>query len=159
MLDVYYKQIRCILEMAVAVWLPGLTKAESMQIERVQKCALNVILGDLYVSYDTAVDSLEVEKLSERRPKLYLNFALGAEKSQKYKNLFCPTEFTRGHNTRSDKMKTKYKPVPHRTNRFVRSPIPYLTDLLNEYHGTFKIQKFNPCGAKSENYALFEWGH
>ena len=38
MLDVYFKQIRCVLEMAVVVWTPGLTKAESVQIERVQKC-------------------------------------------------------------------------------------------------------------------------
>ena len=38
MLDVYFKQIRCVLELAVAVWTPGLTKAESTQIERVHKC-------------------------------------------------------------------------------------------------------------------------
>ena len=138
MLDVYYKQIRCILEMAVAVRVPGLTKAESLQIERVQKCALNVILGDSYESYDSAVDSLEVEKLSERRRKLCLNFALRAEKSTKYQNWFCPTEVTQGPNTRSDKMKNKYTPVPHRTDRYLRSPIPYLTNLLNEYHGNKK---------------------
>ena len=41
MLDVFYKQIRCVLELAVAVWTPGLTQAESAQIERVQKCALH----------------------------------------------------------------------------------------------------------------------
>ena len=34
-LYVFYKQIRCVLEMALAVWVPGLTQAESMQIERV----------------------------------------------------------------------------------------------------------------------------
>ena len=42
MIDVYFKQIRCILELAVAVWTPGLTKAESSQIERVHECALEV---------------------------------------------------------------------------------------------------------------------
>ena len=45
MLDVYCKQIRCVLELAVVVWTPGLTKAESYQIERVQKCALHAKLG------------------------------------------------------------------------------------------------------------------
>ena len=66
MLDVFYKQIRCVLELAVAVWVPGLTLAESMQIERVQKCSLHVILGDTYKSYNDAVSTLEVDKLSER---------------------------------------------------------------------------------------------
>ena len=33
MLDVYYKQIRCVLELAVAVWTPGLTLEETYQIE------------------------------------------------------------------------------------------------------------------------------
>ena len=32
MLDVYNNQIRCVLEMAVAVWVPGLTLAENKQI-------------------------------------------------------------------------------------------------------------------------------
>ena len=35
MLDVYEKQIRCVLELAVAVWQPGLTKQEAGQLERV----------------------------------------------------------------------------------------------------------------------------
>ena len=39
MLDVYEKQIRCVLEMAVAVWEPGLTQCENKQIERVQRSA------------------------------------------------------------------------------------------------------------------------
>ena len=52
LLDVYYKQIRCVLELAVVVWTPGLTKEESYQLERVQKCALHVILGDNYESYN-----------------------------------------------------------------------------------------------------------
>ena len=39
MLDVYEKQVRTVLEMAVPVWQPALTKQESVQIERVQRCA------------------------------------------------------------------------------------------------------------------------
>ena len=46
MLDVYNKQIRCVLELAVAVWTPGLTKQEGYQIDRVQKYALHFILGE-----------------------------------------------------------------------------------------------------------------
>ena len=44
-MDVYFKQVRSILEVAVPVWQPGLTQQELKQIERVKKCALHIILG------------------------------------------------------------------------------------------------------------------
>ena len=57
MFDVYCKQVRCVLEFGVAVWAPGLTKAEATQIERVQKCALHVILGARYKNYENSDQS------------------------------------------------------------------------------------------------------
>ena len=139
MLDVYFKQIRCVLELAVAVWTPGLTKAESTQIERVQKCALHVILGGNYGNYDHSTQALEVEKLSERRLKLSLNFARRCEKNPKYSNWFHPFEAPPPPtvNTRNDNhviIPTKYTPVPFRTERYEDSPLPFLTDLLNKYY-------------------------
>ena len=47
MVDVYNKQVRCVMELAVAVWTPGLTKEESYQIERVQKCHLGGKVSEL----------------------------------------------------------------------------------------------------------------
>ena len=44
--DVYEKQIRCVLELAVAVWSAGLTISQASQIERVQKTVCAVILGN-----------------------------------------------------------------------------------------------------------------
>ena len=41
--DVYCKEIRSILEMAVPVWHSGLTKKQSMEIERIQKLAFRLI--------------------------------------------------------------------------------------------------------------------
>ena len=138
MLDVYYKQIRCVLEMAVAVWTPGITKAESVQIERVQKCALHVILGENYQSYTQAIFTLGVEKLSQRRFRLSLNFARRCEKNQKYANWFKLSEnsIPPNRNTRGgmNTKLTKYTPVPYRTERYQKSPLPFLTNLLNEYH-------------------------
>ena len=37
LLDIYYKQVRSVLELAVPVWQPALTQLEKRQIERVQK--------------------------------------------------------------------------------------------------------------------------
>ena len=67
MMDVFNKQIRCLLEMTVAVWEPNLTKAQSKQLERVQQCAFYVIMGNSYTNYEAAVSYLESDKLSVRR--------------------------------------------------------------------------------------------
>ena len=46
LLDVYEKQVRSVLEMAVPVWQAALTQQESIKIERVQRCAFYIILGE-----------------------------------------------------------------------------------------------------------------
>ena len=87
MLDVYFKQVRSVLELAVPVWQPGLTIHEVNQIERLQKCALAIILGDQYTNYDQAREETGIEKLSDRRKKLCENFAKKAAKSKKISKL------------------------------------------------------------------------
>ena len=51
LLDVYTKQVRCVLEIAVPAWEPGLTKSEGGQLEQVQKSVFSIILGDEYLNY------------------------------------------------------------------------------------------------------------
>ena len=89
LLDVYQKQVRSVLELAVPVWQPALTTQEKKQIERVQKCALNIILGSNYIDYKHALNQLECENLEERRMKLCEKFARKASKNLKYQNWFC----------------------------------------------------------------------
>ena len=91
-LDVYHKQVRCVFELNVAVWEPGLNQAQIKQLERVQKCAFYVIMGDQYFDYESAVKSLKSDKLSDRRIKLCLKFAKKCEKSTKFNNWFEPAE-------------------------------------------------------------------
>ena len=55
LLDVYEKQIRCMLEFSTPVWTSGLTQAEETQIERVQKAAFAIILYEKYKSYAKAL--------------------------------------------------------------------------------------------------------
>ena len=40
-------------------------------IERVQKCALSLILGKKYINYDNALAILQLEKLCDRREALF----------------------------------------------------------------------------------------
>ena len=60
LLDIYHKQVRSVLELAVPVWQSSITKQEKRQIERVQRCAFYIILGHEYASYSNALDILKV---------------------------------------------------------------------------------------------------
>ena len=132
MVDVYSKQVRSILEMAVPVWQAGLTKYESIQIERVQRSAFHIILGEGYVNYQEALEKLNCDKLSERRIKLCETFARKLVKHNQFKNWFNEkSDKIINMNTRSKKAKVKYQEVLTRTERYLKSPIPYLTSILN----------------------------
>ena len=82
LLQVYMKQIRSILEYAVPAWQGSITKSEKRDLERVQKCAVNIILGYKYSSYTSALELLSLETLDERR--IRLNFALKTAKSKTF---------------------------------------------------------------------------
>ena len=51
MFDVYSKEVRSILEHGVPVWHPGLTRKDSLEIERIQKSAFHMILGTKTIDY------------------------------------------------------------------------------------------------------------
>ena len=72
--DVYIKQVRSLLEFALPAWQPGLTLGDSMDIERVQKAALYIILGDRYSPDSSALKSTQLDSISNRREGLCLKF-------------------------------------------------------------------------------------
>ena len=80
LLDVYIKQCRSVLELAVPAWSPGLTVGDSNKIERVQKSAFAIILGKQYSSYRKALEQLQMETLVDRRVTLCQKFARKAYK-------------------------------------------------------------------------------
>ena len=61
---------------------------ERCDIERVQKVALHIILGDKYDSYEKAQELTTMETLEKRRNKLCLKFAKKAEKNVQHMNWF-----------------------------------------------------------------------
>jgi hypothetical protein len=84
--DIYIKQVRSILELAVPVWHSGITQIERIDIERIQKSAAHIILGEDYSSYKDALSDLGLESLESRRAKLCLKFIKKAEKHDKHQN-------------------------------------------------------------------------
>ena len=53
--DVYTKEVRSLLEYAVPVWHPAISKKEASEIESIQKLAFRMILGQSYVSYANGI--------------------------------------------------------------------------------------------------------
>ena len=129
-LDVYMKEIRSLLELAVPAWHSGLTIKQAADIERVQKVALNIILSDSSTgrseySYEMALVILNIEPLEDRRLKLCSTFAKKTLKSR-HKDMFS---------VNASEYQTRHKNplVESRANtkRFFNSPLNYLTRLLN----------------------------
>ena len=130
LVEVYVKQIRCVLELAVPAWQSSITKEEKINIERVQKSACHIILGVSYLSYQSALEYLGLDTLETRRVKLTYKFALKTEKHDKFKHWYKPFKYK--PNTRHNS--SKYCDVRANHSRFSNSPISYLTRILNIHH-------------------------
>ena len=130
LVNVYIKQIRCILELAVPAWQGGLSLAEKTDLERIQKTACHIIPGQSYTSYSAALELLQLETLEFRRNFLSLKFAIKSEKDKKFKFWFKAN--SRKVNTRQQI--SKYCPVIANHARFDNSPLSFLTRLLNMHH-------------------------
>ena len=127
LLDVYFKQVRSILEQAVQVWHPNLTSHARNRIERVQKSALSIIRERSYKSYNRGLKLLKLDTLFNRREKLCKKLAKKSVKSDKFSKWFKPK--IRRFPTRGKSL--KFCEVEGRLGRYKRSPISYLTNLLN----------------------------
>ena len=115
LLDVYFKQIRSILEYAVAVWHPALTGEDRLRIERVHKCALSII------------KQLKLDTLFSRRQNLCKKFAKKSLKHAKFSKWFKPNRKV----TITRQKPRKFCELIARTDRFQKSSIGFLTRLLN----------------------------
>ena len=67
--NIYILFVRSQLEQSAVVWHSSLTEQNRNDLERVQKSALKVILGEKYQSYNKALIELNLETLEERRNK------------------------------------------------------------------------------------------
>ena len=132
LLDIYEKQIRCILEYASPVWSGGLTKSQTIQIERVQKAAFAIILGGQYLTYEKALGILDRPSLECRRKQINTTFAKKSLASTKFCHWFSSCDSNTSNMQTRSKKKSSVMPVPARTKGFEKSPIPYLTRLLIE---------------------------
>ena len=129
LVKIFITQIRSVLEFGAVTWHSMITKENSRTIERVQKAALAIILGPDYIGYDYALSQTNLQRLDIRRTALSLSFAKKSAKHPLHKNWFCNQNENMKIKTRA--AKPTFKPAKARTQRLMKSPIPYLTELLN----------------------------
>jgi hypothetical protein len=108
------------------VWHSSITQEEVIELERVQKVALRVILSSEYENYGNALTLSGLSTLEQRRITLCKKFAISCTKSHKTSDMFPlnpSSADTRHHG--------KYLVQQATTSRLKDSAIPYMQRLLN----------------------------
>ena len=90
-----------------------------------KKIALKLILGSKYVSYENAMEVLNLTTLTERRKQICISFARKTLKNSKFAPWFKKKQ-------RSTRRGHLFKLPKIRTTSYENSPLPYLTHLLND---------------------------
>ena len=85
---IYIMFVRSILEFSCTVWNSSLTIQNIEDLERVQKTAIKIILGESYLNYIKSLNLLQLQDLQERREELCLSFAKKCVKNEKNGNIF-----------------------------------------------------------------------
>ena len=124
--DYYLQEIRPLAEQGVIVWNSGLTKAQISDLEKIQKVALLIILGEDYSSYDKACKIFGITSLSSRRVQLCTNFAVKLYRSSRSEQYFTPAK----QSARNGQILVKENNC--RTTRWYNAPHNYLNRLVNQ---------------------------
>ena len=126
---IYIQFVRNVLEHSAVVWHSAITEQNATDLERVQKNAFRIILGDKYKSYENARKLLNLDSLKVRREKLCLRFALKTSKHPKMKKMFPKQEKEHIMKTRNPE---KFIVHHAKTERMKKSPIIFMQNMLNE---------------------------
>ena len=129
LLDVYEKQIQCILEYASPVWRSWLTKSQIIQIERFQKATFATILGgQCYIWKITWKFRRTITWTKKKQNNT--RFAKRSLESDKFCHWFTSCDRNTSNMQTRSKKTSSIMPGPSRSKGFDKSPIPYLTRLL-----------------------------
>ena len=144
--------IRPITEYAAPLWHSGLLECDKRKLETLQKKALGLILGTIYidykryykvrgnpVSYELALHSCELNSLTERREILTRKFGHDTYENVRHKGFFEEISNSRP-NTRS---KPKVQEQYGSTGRYYKSAIPAMSRMLNSTRSSKNVMYYN----------------
>ena len=127
--SIYLSHIRVILEQSCAIWHSTITQENIDDLERVQKNACRIILGNKYIGYDESLKYLNLDKLNVRREKLAVKFGSNCTENPKTIKLFVPRKKTHKQKIRKE---NRFEVFKSKTQRIEKSSVPYLQKLLNK---------------------------
>ena len=127
--QIYILFIRSLLEQSATVWHSSLSLQNITDIERVQKSACKLMLGEKFKDYQSALLQLNMQPLSERREELCLKFAQKCIKNPKTSSMFPLNKKKHEMSTRKFE---KYKVDHANHERFRKSSIIFMQNLLNQ---------------------------
>ena len=131
---------------SAVLWHSSLTIKNIVDLERVKKAAVRIIIGHGYDSYSLTLKSLNIETLFERREKLCLRFAKKSLNVDNFKHLF---PVYKNEHTMKTRYSSKYEQARISSNRYKMSTISHLQRLLNKEAQmqsiNFKKLKFIAC--------------
>ena len=127
--DIYVLFIRSLLEQSATVWHSSLTEENRNDLERIQKTAVKIILGDRYRNYEQALLEIDLENLDDRRTSLCLTFAKKCCRNPQTSNMFPKNVKMHNMDTRKQEL---YKVQHAKTERLQKSSIIFMQNLLND---------------------------
>ena len=125
---IYKMFIRSSMELSSVVWHSGLSEKNRADLERVQKSAVKIILNEKDIHYEDALQKLNLKTLDKRREILSLSFEKKCLKNEKVRNFFPYNQCSKIRTRHSEIFKVNYA----NTERYKKSTIPYLQNLLND---------------------------
>ncbi|XP_063856390.1 GTPase Obg-like [Scylla paramamosain] len=115
---------------ASPAWSSSLTQTQQLQLESVQKRACRVILGPAYTTYEEALNTLKLSRLSTRYSEALKKFGRGLLNHPRLRSMLPPDAPRPTHATRHHNKITPLK-VP-RTDRYRLSAIPTMVRAINQ---------------------------
>ncbi|XP_076033182.1 uncharacterized protein LOC143020617 [Oratosquilla oratoria] len=127
--EVYKTFILPTLMYASPAWCSSLTLTQRQKLERVQKRACRIILGVEYSSYDHALTTLTLSRVSQRHGEALRKFGESLLSHPRHRHLLPPDAPPTRHATRHINRLIPIK-AP-RTDRYKNSAIPSIVHIIN----------------------------
>jgi hypothetical protein len=132
LIDIYVLFIRSCAEYCSVAFHSSLTKNQALDIERIQRTSLRIILGDMYLDYPIALEMTNLKPLFLRREKKCLDFSLKCIKHPKNSRIF-PINPNLVQDNMEVRERELFKVNFSRTEAYKKSAVPYCQRILNQH--------------------------
>ena len=130
LIELYCLLIRSQTEYCSTVFHSSLTQKLTNKLESIQRTSLKVILSEMYVDYESALEMCGLMSLHDRREHKSLKFAIKCTKNTTNKHMFPINPSIDTHMVR---YREHFKVNKTHTETYKKSAIPYLQRKLNSH--------------------------